>query len=134
MADQDAFFDRLRERYPKMYSDTYDMWVDEGWHSILDALSANIQARIDWKEKLGSPIAQVTVEQVKEKFGTLRFYYSGGDELIDGMVIMAESMSAHMCERCGKPGSVRDGGWIKTLCDQHEEERQHIISSHIGNV
>ena len=63
--------------------------------------------------------SQVVVSQVKEKFGTLRFYYSGGDDTVDGMVRMAESMSALTCEECGVPGVSRHGGWIRTLCDEH---------------
>ena len=66
-------------------------------------------------------IPQVTLDQIKEKFGTLRFYYTGGDDIIDGMVRMAESMSAVTCETCGNPGQQRGGGWIRTLCDHHEE-------------
>lgn len=69
------------------------------------------------------PIAQVTVDQVKEKFGTLRFYYSGGDSTIDGMVRMAESMSSVMCEECGSIGRRHHGGWVRTLCDTHAEEQ-----------
>lgn len=68
------------------------------------------------------PVSQVVLQQVKEKFGTLRFYYSGGDEQIYGMVRMAESMSAVTCEECGNPGRSRRGGWIRTLCDKHAEE------------
>jgi hypothetical protein len=65
------------------------------------------------------PITQVTLDQVKEKFGTLRFYYSGGDDVIDGMVRMAESMSGVTCEECGKPATQTPGGWIKTVCVEH---------------
>jgi hypothetical protein len=75
-------------------------------------------------------IPQVTLDQVKEKFGTLRFYYTGGDDYISGMVRMAESMSALTCEECGSPGRVRRGGWIRTLCDEHapghDEEDESI--------
>jgi hypothetical protein len=66
---------------------------------------------------------QVTVDQVKEKFGTLRFYYSGGDEYISGLVSMAESISAVTCEECGNPGTQVGGGWITTLCKEHAEAR-----------
>lgn len=72
-------------------------------------------------------IPQVVADQVKEKFGTLRFYISGGDEYIHGLVSMAESMSAVTCEECGSPGHRRDGGWIRTLCDKHENEYQERI-------
>jgi len=65
------------------------------------------------------PIPQVTLDQVKEKFGTLRFYYQGGDDYIRGLVSMAESMSGVTCEECGKPGTQTPGGWIKTVCIEH---------------
>ena len=64
-------------------------------------------------------VSQVVVSQVKEKFGSLRFYYSGGDEAIDGMVRIAEGMSGCTCEECGAVGKGRSGGWIRTLCDEH---------------
>ena len=67
-------------------------------------------------------VPQVTLDQVKEKFGTLRFYYSGGDDMIRGMVSMAESMSSVTCEECGKPGTSTSGGWIKTVCKEHGGE------------
>jgi len=61
---------------------------------------------------------------MKEKFGGLRFYYDGGDDEVSGMVRMAEAWAEHTCEECGAPGKSRDSGWIKTLCDHHEAERQ----------
>jgi hypothetical protein len=67
-------------------------------------------------------IPQVTLDQVKEKFGTLRFYYTGGDDYISGLVSMAESMSGVTCEECGKPGTQTSGGWIKTVCVEHGGE------------
>ncbi len=69
---------------------------------------------------------QVVASQVKEKFGTLRFYYSGGDETVDGIERMAESMSAVTCETCGAPGKTRSGGWIQTLCDEHADGREEM--------
>jgi hypothetical protein len=68
-------------------------------------------------------IPQVVATQVKEKYGTLRFYYAGGDDMIDGMVSMAEAMSERTCETCGAPGKLRTDGWLKTLCDHHAEEQ-----------
>lgn len=67
----------------------------------------------------------VIVEQVKEKFGTLRFYYRGGDDVVDGMVRMAEAMSACTCEECGAPAHTDNhGGWVGTLCERHTKERE----------
>lgn len=62
---------------------------------------------------------QVVAVQVKEKYGTLRFYYDGGDALVDGLVRMAESMSAKTCEICGDVGKVYDNRWVTTRCAIH---------------
>lgn len=66
----------------------------------------------------------VIVDQVKEKFGGLRFYYHGGDAEVSGMVRMAEVWAAQTCETCGESGTLRHGGWVRTLCDKHEDEYQ----------
>jgi hypothetical protein len=99
-------------------------------------LCANIQSHTDWwnKNRETRPvIEQVVVEQIKEKFGGLRFYYQGGDDTIQGMVRMAEAWADRSCEECGKPGKSRGGGWIKTLCDEHEEQRQARYKERFGN-
>jgi hypothetical protein len=121
----DQFADRMVERFPKMFEGKYGGFaVGQGWWPMLEQLCSTIQSHIDWKEKQGNPIPQVVIEQIKEKFGTLRFYYQGGDDYIDGAVSLAETMSGHLCEDCGGLGVRRSGGWVRTLCDQHETERQ----------
>ena len=124
----------LCEKYPKMMvnrdksmMETCMCWgfdCGDGWYNILNQLMGNIQHHIDWKNKKEEVVVQVTLDQVKEKFGTLRFYYSGGDDVIDGMVRMAESMSGVTCEECGNPGESRGGGWIHTYCETCEEARE----------
>ena len=115
--------------YPKMMvnrnapmTETCMCWgfeCGDGWFPILNQLMGNIQHHIDWKNRTEEVVPQVVLQQVKEKFGTLRFYYSGGDEYIAGLVSMAESMSGIMCETCGNPGTRTSGGWIKTACKEH---------------
>jgi len=123
----------LCKKYPKMMvnrdkpmQETCMCWgfaCGDGWFNILDQLMGNIQHYLDWKNKKEEAVPQVTLDQVKEKFGTLRFYYTGGDDVIDGMVRMAESMSGVTCEECGSPGKRRGGGWVTTLCTEHAEAR-----------
>lgn len=128
----------LCERYPKIFKDrnapmteTCMCWgfeCGDGWFNIINQLCSNIQHHIDWKQEQkekygqGEGCSQVVAKQVKEKFGTLRFYTSGGDDTIDGMIRMAESMSAVTCEECGAPGRTRGRGWIYTACDAHAKE------------
>jgi hypothetical protein len=70
---------------------------------------------------VGEACPQPVAVQVKEKFGTLRFYYDGGDDIVDGVVRMAEAMSSVTCEVCGAPGTRRGGPWVRTLCDEHDK-------------
>lgn len=60
-----------------------------------------------------------TAEQVKEKFGTLRFYVREATPEQYALIEFAEAMSARTCEKCGSPGTPRAGGWVRTLCDHH---------------
>lgn len=119
----DTFFDELKVKFPKMYGDVYcGMWCDEGWHTIIYELSKAIQSYIDWKNRDEVVVAQVTVAQIKEKFGELRFYYDGGDEYVEGLVAMAERMASRTCEICGNPATKKTSGWIKNVCDTHYNE------------
>jgi len=127
----EKFAKRMEERFPKLFEGKYGGFaVGPGWYPIIEALCANIQSHTDWQNKNHEKhpvVTQVTVEQIKEKFGGLRFYYQGGDDNIHGMVRMAEAWADASCEECGAPGERRNGGWIKTLCDLHEEERQERL-------
>jgi hypothetical protein len=126
--EYEKFAKSMEERFPKMFGGRYGSFaVGAGWYPILETLCANIQSHIDWQVKQGKDCPQVVVEQIKEKFGGLRFYYQGGDEYIDGMVRMAEAWADIACEECGAAGTRRSGGWIRTLCDVHEAERQARI-------
>jgi hypothetical protein len=149
--EYDEFAKRMEETYPKMLSGQYGGFaVGPGWWPVIESLCANIQSHIDWIEKRrqhevergqagesGMPrtpaVSQVVVEQIKEKFGGLRFYYQGGDDEISGMVRMAEAWAGHSCEQCGKPGERRSGGWIRTLCDEHEAERQTELKKRLSD-
>jgi hypothetical protein len=70
------------------------------------------------------PCPPVTIDQVKEKFGTLRFYYSGGDEHIASIVSFAEVLTGKVCEETGAPADlVRRGYWYKTLSPEAASAR-----------
>jgi len=138
----EAFTKRMEETYPKMFAEPYGGFaVSQGWWPIIEKLCANIQSHTNWKnstrerllkdnthnQTIPDEVPQVTVNQIKEKFGGLRFYYSGGDEQVSGMVRMAEAWADVACEECGAIGTRRSGGWIRTLCDTHEAERQERL-------
>lgn len=82
------------------------------------------QADIDEaKAKMEEEAALVpTVVQVKEKFGTLRFYVIGATDAQYNYISFAEAMSGRICETCGKPGKRLGGGWLYTACEEHARE------------
>ena len=122
--DYEQFAKRMQEKFPAMFAGQYGGFAcGPGWWPMLETLCGVIQNHID-QSKGSCP--QVVVEQIKEKFGTLRFYYQGGDELIHGAVWLAESMSGQMCEECGAPGKRSGGGFIQTLCDFHIVEKETL--------
>lgn len=102
----------------------------DGWFQLIWDLSEAIEKELEKedvvtqaKQKLGDT-SYFEVVQVKEKFGELRFYAHGGNEKIQSLIDEAERKSAETCEKCGKPGKTRGGGWITTLCDECVKEKK----------
>lgn len=102
--------------------------VGEGWIPLIESI-------YNYIDKFKTTVAVV---QVKEKFGTLRFYYdvqtmllgeTEADDIqlpyfheeieaIDDFVRRAEIKSGTICEACGGVGSIRnERPWIKTMCN-----------------
>jgi hypothetical protein len=105
---------QLIDKYPKLFSNK-QFWgfeCGDGWYDLLDYLCGSISRYKHDAEDL-------YVDQVKEKFGTLRFYLSREDDVLHGMISMAEHMSGYICESCGKRGELRNSGWLYTACDEH---------------
>lgn len=62
------------------------------------------------------PVAPVTIHQIKEKFGQLRFYYEGGDAKVAGMVSFAEYLSSTICQNTGTRATLcKKRSWYATL-------------------
>jgi hypothetical protein len=119
---------KLFEKYPTLYKDLYgDMretcmhWGFEhgdGWYNLIDELSAKI-LEID---------PTTVAEQVKEKLGTIRFYYRCDDKdaygKIQKLIWEYEEKSSMTCEICGEVGILEsENYWLSTLCQFHRNEK-----------
>jgi hypothetical protein len=121
----------LCAKYPEIFANRHgDMqttamcWgfdCGDGWYGLIDHLCGEIQHHLKHNAKPNTH--QFEASQVKEKYGTLRFYGNGGDEKIDAFIWFAESLSGKICETCGNPGKRRGGGWLYTACDEHTKEQ-----------
>lgn len=97
----------LQEKGSRWPFDIFGFECGDGWYDLIAECGANVHA-ID---------PTVRVHQVKEKFGTLRFYASRYPEGILEVIHEAERRSAVTCEDCGAAGELKQGGWLRTLCD-----------------
>ena len=99
----------LKYRYSEMLENTWGFECDIGWFDLLSDLLHNIKTK--------EP--EIKIAQIKEKFGSLRFYpYSASGEVLD-MIDVAEERSYKICERCGIEDDTvktRNEGWLYTLC------------------
>lgn len=88
-----------------------------GWEPLIRNLSKELEAEI---LKLPESEREYTcASQVKEKYGTLRFYvYSETDEM-SRIIRYYEEISETTCEICGKKGNLIGKGWLVTRCKEH---------------
>jgi hypothetical protein len=117
---------KLIERWPTWFNTQGDArytlmsWGfahDDGWFDILRRLFEDLEPLVAELEKqTGRPFE---VLQVREKFGELRVHVNDKNEAIRQRVGIAQEEACRTCEVCGQPGRLREGGWIKTLCDKH---------------
>lgn len=158
-----------RNKSPQESCMAWGLEVGDGWYKIIDdlcyAASNMYTASIEIDEEDGKRLGikpytwedekkpyysfkvkspQLVADQVKEKFGTLRFYFhleydikllelnttlkypdiekiaDGYCNYFDGMVHMAKVISERTCEKTGKEGEMHvtgggRGGWYKVL-------------------
>jgi len=111
----DKLIKKLREVAPSVYPKDLDFECRSGWYDILLKVGLALQkmnVEGGWTEPL-------IAGQIKEKFGTLRWYANptnGNMEAAQKIIREAEHQSTKTCEYCGKPGKLRKKGWFKTLC------------------
>jgi hypothetical protein len=114
LSDKNEKYQEIVKNYPKLFNkNTFLFECYIGWFDIINDLCKNIYPYIT---------DNMHVVQIKEKFGGLRFYMRGYNEIIDSFIQKAEDLSVHTCEKCGQPGTQLKSGWILTLCDKHMKE------------
>ena len=129
---------KLIKKYPKIFADVnkgpketlicFGLECGDGWYWLLDNLCSKIQHYVDQEGYYPKvEISQVIAEQVKEKFGGLRFYVHGGDSKTDNYISFAEYLSDTICEECGSTKDIgHTEGWITTLCKECGEKQTQL--------
>ncbi|WP_156820897.1 hypothetical protein [Dasania marina] len=111
---------QLMEQFPSLglnRLNPYMLSLPLGW---MKSVTEICQLLSDYKKETGN---QVKVTQIKEKFGSLRFYYRAPKqpaqlyETIEQLCLMTEEI----CAYCGSKGKIKhqDGYYMMAVCDKH---------------
>lgn len=120
-----AKVDQLQKEFPQLFQDlwgdkrvtcmSWGLEVQDGWYDLIHKLCVDLMAL--------EPGPDFKAEQVKEKFGGLRFYVSGYPEdeakwkKINEVISAVEKESFGICEMCGTTEGIEvKGGWVKAFC------------------
>ena len=120
--------EEVLNKHPDILKSTGRVGVGDGWLPVIDKYCTQLDTLA---KETG---IQVIAQQVKEKFGGLRFYYlmETPDKCDENWVTAADRFVKQMeeecdrtCENCGKPGSTKGSvGWITCLCEECRNKKR----------
>lgn len=109
-----------RNRWTGEVSKDYDYSYTEldampyGWRKAF-----GIQMCQEIKESLikANYLNEYRIMQIKQKYGTLRWYDNGHTAEISDIIHKYEHLSMCYCIHCGKPVRYRTEGWVEYFCE-----------------
>lgn len=118
---------KLVDRFPKFFKDyrgdprktcmAFGLEHADGWYGIIERLCLAVEKELQ-------PGEEFWFLQIKEKFATLRVYFSG-PERVRPLINAAEVESSGVCEDCGSAENVLMTSvtmWYKTRCQKCWDE------------
>lgn len=109
---------KLRKLIPVLFN-VVKLIPIKSFRRLLNTEINNWRMSLDFIYVESNRYPQITAVQVKEKFGGLRFYVNGASDRQYAVINFAESLSYHICERCGSNQNIGSTkGWITTLCEK----------------
>lgn len=117
---EDKLFDDFPLLYEKCGMDCMGFGFEcgDGWYQLIRDLSEALYPLI--REGRVENECYCYATQVKEKYGTMRFYMSLSTSLMDEIIEEYEERSSRVCEECGAPGSIDyNKFWLEALCPKH---------------
>ena len=135
---------RLIERYPFLEIKGWNSSEPGDFNStMLDCMP------VGWRNTLGIPLCEelreeliridpsllnkYRVSQVKEKYGTLRWYASSYSEQMEDILTKYEDISQYTCVVCGRINvPIFDDGWISPFCIEcYKSHRERIWGNNL---
>jgi len=118
---------KLVEKFPKFLKDykgdpkesrlAFGVECGNGWYNIIHDCFTQLEAMCKFDKSL-----KINIQQIKEKFGTIRIYASVDCDkditrsIVYALITHTETLSEDVCEVAGDYGSLcKRGMWYKTL-------------------
>lgn len=115
---RNRFTDKIPENFDYSYTELDDM--PDGWRN-----SFGLEMCKEIKEALlkVNKLEEYRITQIKEKYGTLRWYSNFYTDEIDQIIRKYEKKSETTCILCGKEATHITLGWISPFCIDCLKER-----------
>lgn len=121
---RDELEEKLMKRFPFMEAKSFldgerlghcvPCECSDGWYELIYYLCKEIEILYELKNK---DVMSLNIEQIKEKYGKLRFYVGNYIDGVMEIVNKYEALSTKTCEVCGKEGKLTGKRWVRTLCE-----------------
>jgi hypothetical protein len=111
--DHEDKWAQIKSECPKLYQQGMYFECGPGWADLIYKLSVKIEKILE----NSSDNKLMYATQVKEKYGSLRFYMSSATDEIYDLITDSEDLSGQICENCGEIGEMRGPKWFNVLCD-----------------
>lgn len=95
-------------------------WLDDmpdGWRNAFGLQMCEELKQALLEEGGEKLLNEYKIDQIKEKFGYLRWYDSWTTKKVQDIISKYEDLSARTCIQCGKPATRITTGWIAPYCD-----------------
>ena len=110
--------DKVPEDFDYSYTELDSM--PDGWRT---AFGEQMCEEIREELVRANYLYQYRITQIKEKYGSLRWYDFGCTErMLREIIPKYDHLSARTCIRCGKPATKASTGWISPYCDTCADE------------
>ena len=127
---------QLIEIYPELFDrdnirnlvTMFGIECGDGWFELLKDCLTEIKAELDKNPyTIDEFFDGFKIDQIKEKYGTLRLYITPHTDEISEIIEKAELRSEVTCESCGATGKLRGGVvgdyWMRTSCQACENKK-----------
>lgn len=105
------------------YGSTILDWFPKGWRK---AFALKMCKDLKKALKKEHSLKDFRINDIKEKYGTLRFYTNFTSDSINKVIRRYELLSMCYCINCGKPVRYVTDGWVNFICEDCMKQKNTI--------